>query len=132
MGSGGKRKRDRGIIQIPRSKQFIAGSDNAPMISVVGGNGHTSRRTRAQDHCRTFGLQNTRNAAHSAAAGMAIWGVFDDPKVTVRSQTGDLGDAPSQAAQFFIGERDRRGGAILRGFVLKSTPRDVRVRLCLK
>lgn len=129
MGSGGRRKRDRGIIQIPRSKRIITDRDNAAMRPVVAGNGHSSLPTRAQSQCRTFGLLHSVN--HTAAAGMAIWGVFKDPKVIVRSQSGDLGDAPSQVAQFFIEERDRRGGASLRGFVLKSTPRDVRVRLCL-
>jgi hypothetical protein len=130
MGSGGRRKRDRGIIQIPRSKRIITGRDNAAMTTAGAGNGHSSPPPRAQDQCRTFGLINSGNHA-GAAAGMAIWGVFKDPKVTVRSQSGDLGDAPSQVARFFIEERDRRGGASLRGFVLKSTPRDVRVRLCL-
>jgi hypothetical protein len=131
MGSGGRRKSDRGVIQIPRSKRIMTGRDNAAMIAVVGGNGHTSPPTRAQDQCRTFGLVRPGNATGVAAAGMAIWGIFKDPKVTVRSQAGDLGDAPSQVARFFIEERDRRGGASLKGFVLKSTPRDVRVRLCL-
>jgi len=130
MGSGGRRKRDRGIIQIPRSKRIKTGHDNAAMGPAVAGNGNSSPPTRAQSQCRTFGLLHSGNHT-AAAAGMAIWGVFKDPKVTVRSQSGDLGDAPSQVARFFINERDRRGGASLRGFVLKSTPRDVRVRLCL-
>jgi len=130
MGSGGRRKRDRGIIQIPRSKRIITGRDNAEMRVAAAGNGHSSLPTRAQSQCRTFGLLNSGNHT-AAAAGTAIWGVFKDPKVTVRSQSGDLGDAPSQVARFFIQERDRRGEASLKGFVLKSTPRDIRVRLCL-
>jgi len=48
MGSGGRRKRDRGIIQIPRSKRIITGRDNAAMRPAVTGNGHSSLPTRAQ------------------------------------------------------------------------------------
>ena len=131
MGSGGRRKRDRGIIQIPRSKRIITARDGATVTAAVDGNGRSSRVTRAQDQCRTFGLVHTGEAARGAAAGMAIWGVFKDPKVTVRSRAAELGDAPSQAARYFIEERDRRGGGSLKGFVLKSTAREVRVRLCL-
>ena len=131
MGSGTKRKRDRGTIRIPRPKRLVTGRDGANILVAAEGNGQRSASTRRQEQCRTFGLMHPREAARQAAAGMAIWGVFKDPKVTVRSQAGELGDAPSQAARYFIGERDRQGGGSLKGFILKSTPREVRVRLCL-
>lgn len=131
MGSGGRRKRDRGIIEIPRQKRITTGRQSSNITSAVAASGQGSGAVRAQDQCRTFGLVHTGETAHEAAAGMAIWGVFKDPNVTVRSQAGELGDAPAQAARYFIEERDRRGGATLKGFVLKSTPREVRVRLCL-
>lgn len=131
MGSGGRRKRDRGIVQIPRAKRIVTGREGATVTAAVSGNGHTSQPERAQNQCRTFGLVRTGEAARDAAAGMSIWGVFKDPNVAVRSKAGELGNATSQAARYFIEERDRRGGGTLKGFVLKSTAREVRVRLCL-
>ena len=103
----------------------------ATVAAVNQGNGGGPRKSRP-DQCRTFGLVRTEESARQAAAGMSIWGVFKDPRVTVRSQSGDLGDAPAQAAQYFIEERDRQGGGSLKGHVLKSTPREVRVKLCLR
>jgi|ERR1041384_3771859 hypothetical protein len=138
MGSGRRRKRDRGRIEIPRAKRIVTARDGATVTTREGvtvtaalhENGKASRAPR-RDQCKTFGLVRTSEAATRTAAGMSIWGVFKDPNVTVRSQSGDLGDVPSQAAHYFIEERNRLGGGSLKGFVLKSTPHEVRVRLCL-
>lgn len=131
MGSGGRRKKNRGIISIPRAKRVTTAREGALITATAQGHSGTVRPMRSEDQCQTFGLVRLTNAARSVAAGMAISGVFDDPRVTVRSQAGDLGDAPSQAARYFIEQREVRGGGTLKGFVLKSTPREVRVRLCL-
>jgi|GEM_PF-4798203 len=126
MGSGGRRKRDRGIIRIPRAK--ITTAVDTARVTAASGNG---RGSKLHEQCQRFGLVRLTDAARHAGAGMAISGIFNGARVTVRSQIGDLGDAPSQAARYFIELRDLRGGGRLTGTVLKHTPHEVRVRLCL-
>ena len=126
MGSGSGRKRDRGIIRIPRAK--ITSAVDAANITAAAGNG---RGSRIQEQCQRFGLVRLTDAAPHAAVGMDISGIFNGARVTVRSQVGDLGDAPSQAARYFMEQRDIKGGGRLTGKVLKRTPHEVRVRLCL-
>ena len=130
MGSGGRRKRDRGIIRIPRAK--ITTAVSTARLVAPAGNGNGSRVSAAQEQCQRFGLVRLTDAARHVAAGMAISGIFNGARITVRSQIGELGDATSQAARYFIEQRDLRGGGRLTGIVLKHTPHEVRVRLCLK
>lgn len=131
MGSGGRRKRDRGIIRIPGAKSITAVDTARDTARVTAGAGNGGG-SKLHEQCQRFGLVRVTDAASRAAAGMAISGIFNGARVTVRSQFGELGDAPSQAARYFMEQRDLRGGGRLTGIVLKQTPHDVRVRLCLK
>lgn len=130
MGSGGRRKKDRGIVSIPRAKRIVTAREGA-MLTAAPQNGGSSQRTRAKEQCQRFALVHVTNAARDAGAGMAISGIFEGPKVKIRSQVGELGDAPSQAARFFIEQRDLKGGGVLKGHILKHTPSEIRVKLCL-
>ncbi|PYS23143.1 MAG: hypothetical protein DMF72_10345 [Acidobacteria bacterium] len=131
MGSGGGTKRDRGKIRNPRPKHITTINDGANIrVADQGGNGSRVQPIQGSQ-CRIFGLVRPTGVALSAKAGMHIWGDFNDPKVTIVSNAGELGDAPSQVARFFITGRDNGDGGSLRGTILKSTPREVRVKLCL-
>jgi len=132
MGSGGGTKRNRGRVRNPRPRH-ITTSEGANLKVKAGGNGNGSGSSGVRlEQCRTFGLVRPTQAAVSARAGMHIWGDFNDPRVTIVSTAGELGDAPSQVARFFISERDTGNDGSLRGTILKSTPREVRVTLCIR
>jgi hypothetical protein len=135
MGSGKRPKRDAGTIRVPRAKRLMSGREAANVRVAIGSNGGSSNggssKRTAQSQCRRFGLVRATKTAQSARAGMHIWGDFNDPRVTIRSVAGHLGDAPTQEARFFINERERGSGGTLTGVVLKSTQREVRVRLCI-
>jgi hypothetical protein len=130
MGSGGNTKRDRGVIRVPHPKRIVT-SDSANLRVSVNKSDNDSRVRIEGPQCKRFGLVRPTAAAISAKAGMHIWGDFNDPRVSIISKVGELGDAPSQVAQFFIRERERGNVQTLKGTILKSTTREVRVLLCL-
>src|SRR5258706_1903901 len=110
MGSGKRPKRDPGKIEIPRGKRVTSARDSANLGVGIAHNGDGSRRADARSQCRRFGLVHATAAAQNTRVGMYIWGDFNDPKVRIRSRAGELGDAPSQEARFFINERERLSG----------------------
>jgi len=135
MGSNKRPERDGGTIQVPRHKRVIENGDRiSRRVRAAAGNGDGSGSVRGASRsvCRIFGLVHRTVRAKQAAVGMPLWGEFDADTVRIHSnQVGELGDAPSQEARFFISERNERGSGALTGAVIKTTAHDVGVKLCI-